>query len=76
MIQKIIKVGTSAAVVIPKDFLMGSGFKVGDKVSVDLDEEAKVVTIAPTSKKIKETADWTDKFIKKYKKALDALADK
>jgi len=76
--QKIIKVGTSAAVVLPKDIMKDLHFKAGEAVSVVAHpEKGEVVISRPVkNEKIKEVSDWSDKFIKKYKKALDALSDK
>ena len=37
MLQKVIKVGNSAAVTIPKYFLEKSSMKIGDKVFVEFD---------------------------------------
>lgn len=76
MIQKIIKVGTSLAVTIPKRALGELGFHAGDKVSVDVDEMKQSVTIAHPRKNIEESSKWADGFIKRYQKALNALADK
>ena len=45
MIQKIIKVGNSAAITIPKDFLNGTGFKIGDEIKVEADTVAKMMII-------------------------------
>ncbi|OHA32356.1 MAG: hypothetical protein A2928_04405 [Candidatus Taylorbacteria bacterium RIFCSPLOWO2_01_FULL_45_15b] len=77
MIQKVLKVGSSAAVTIPKKSLEELGLKVGDQVKVSVDSDKKRVTIGPiVSEKKDEMYDWTKKFIKKYRKALEELADK
>ena len=76
MIQKIIKVGTSGAVVIPKRALQGVGFKIGQPISVIVYESHQTVLISKPEKRIDEVSKWTDKFIKKYRKSLDALSRK
>ncbi|OGG22221.1 hypothetical protein A3D03_04700 [Candidatus Gottesmanbacteria bacterium RIFCSPHIGHO2_02_FULL_40_13] len=35
MIQKIIKVGNSAAVTIPKEFLLETGIRIGDEMIIE-----------------------------------------
>jgi len=53
------------------------GLKIGDEVSVDIDRKKKTVLISQQVSKIeKEIIDWTDKFINKYRPALEALARK
>ena len=77
MIQKVLKVGSSAAVIIPRKSLEELGLKIGDEVSVDIDRKKKTVLISQQVSKIeKEIIDWTDKFINKYRPALEALARK
>ena len=76
MIQKVLKVGSSAAVTIPKKSLEELGLKIGDRVSVDIDKKHKVVTIKPAVDIDKELLDWTKKFINRYRPALEALAKK
>jgi len=77
MTQKVLKVGSSAAVIIPKKSLEELGLKIGDEVSVDIDRKKKTVLISQQVSKIeKEIIDWTDKFINKYRPALEALARK
>jgi putative addiction module antidote len=76
MTQKVLKVGSSAAVTIPKKALEELGLKIGDRVNVDTDKKRKTVLIEPLAKVDKEIVDWTQKFIKKYRPALEALAKK
>jgi len=76
MAQKVLKVGSSAAVTIPKKSLEELGLKVGDKVTVDFDKKSGSVVIQPIAKVDKELIDWTNKFVKKYRPALEALAKK
>lgn len=76
MTQKLLKVGSSAAVTIPKKSLKELGLKVGDEVRVAVDAKEKTVIIEPANKVGKEILSWTDSFIKQYRPALKALADK
>ncbi|OGY26571.1 MAG: hypothetical protein A2Z42_04825 [Candidatus Woykebacteria bacterium RBG_19FT_COMBO_43_10] len=68
MRQKIIKVGNSAAVTIPKKVLEENGFKIGDFVEVE---------IFPVGSKYPERLEFIkqiDKIIKNYRPALEELA--
>ena len=77
MTQKVIKVGDSAAVIIPKKSLKELGIKLGDTVSVEIDKKQQRVSIQPIAKEVdRELLDWTKKFIDRYRSALEALADK
>ncbi len=74
MTQKIIKVGSSAAVTISKKSLENLGLKIGDRVKVS--ELHKKMVIEPSVEIDTEVIDWTKKFIEKYRPALEALAQK
>ncbi|MEK9174400.1 MAG: AbrB/MazE/SpoVT family DNA-binding domain-containing protein [Patescibacteria group bacterium] len=76
MTQKLLKVGSSAAVTIPKKSLKELGLKIGDEVRVEVDVEEKTVIIEPIKNISQELLSWTDKFIKQYRSALEALAKK
>lgn len=77
MTQKVLKVGSSAAVTIPKKSLEELGLKIGDQVRVEVDRKARTVLIEPVEIKIdRQLLDWTTKFIARYKPALDALSKK
>ncbi len=77
MTQKVLKVGSSAAVTIPKKSLDELGLKPGDEVTVEVDKQKKIVSIKPISPPVnKELLDWTKKFIDRYRLALEALAKK
>ena len=76
MTQKVLKVGSSAAVTIPKKSLEELGLKIGDKVSVEIDKTTKAVVIKSALKDDRELFDWTDKFIDQYRPALEALSKK
>ena len=82
MIQKVLKVGSSAAVTIPKDSLKELGLKIGDKVKTNFDIRKKVLTISPVQKDTElspadqNIARLTSNFIQRYRKDLENLADK
>ncbi len=77
MTQKIIKVGTSSAVVLPKVELNRLGLKSGDLLSVNFNPRRKIFEVKPlVQEPNRETLDWTRKFIKRYRPALEALAKK
>lgn len=76
MIQKVLRVGSSAAVTIPKKSLAELGLKIGDRVSVNIDRKRPAVLIEPAGKVDREILEWTRRFIKRYRPALEALAKK
>lgn len=79
MTQKVLRVGSSAAVTIPKQSLADLGLKIGDTVSVKIDTTHRAVTITP---ELNESTDdariakLTMRFIKRYRADLLALAKK
>ena len=76
MIQKVLKVGSSAAVTIPKRSLGELGLKPGDEVRVEVDRKRRTVIIRPSAKINEELLVWTKQFIERYRPALEALARK
>ena len=76
MIQKLLKVGSSAAVTIPKKSLRELGLEIGDEVTVNVDIANECVTIGPSKKRPAEIVGWINTFIEKYRPALEALARK
>ncbi|MDO8590654.1 MAG: hypothetical protein Q7R65_01610 [bacterium] len=76
MLQKVLRVGTSAAVTIPKKSLEEMGIKIGDNVQVSVDAKSKRFTIEAHSPVNEELFLWTKKFIDRYRDALLELADK
>jgi len=79
MTQKVLKVGDSAAVIIPKKSLDELGLKFGDEVVVDVDRKKKSVSIRPSQKMMKRQqriAELTFDFINRYRKDLETLARK
>ncbi|HEC30422.1 MAG TPA: AbrB/MazE/SpoVT family DNA-binding domain-containing protein [Candidatus Yonathbacteria bacterium] len=77
MTQKVLKVGSSAAVTIPKKSMEELGLKIGDKVTVDVNKETNSVVIAPQRKLSAEDqkiARLTLNFINRYRKDIESLA--
>ena len=80
MVQKIIKVGNSFAVTIPRNFVNDVGFKAGDEVDVESDKDLKLMIVKPVgspaqTKITPEFKAWLDDFTKKNKKTLQELAN-
>ncbi|MEK7502921.1 MAG: AbrB/MazE/SpoVT family DNA-binding domain-containing protein [Patescibacteria group bacterium] len=79
MTQKVLKVGPSAAVIIPKKSLKELGIRIGDEVRVEVNPEKKEVSIKPAkelSKEDEKIARLTLNFINRYRRDLEALARK
>ena len=85
MIQKVLKVGSSVAVTIPKKALAGLGIKAGDNINVYINEEKKEVSLRPAiiSGKAKGKKNEQEKitaltldFINRYRDDLNSLATK
>ena len=81
MLQKVLTVGTSAAVVISKQSLKTLGVKPGDMVIVEEDASVPVVLIRPphpvkVSQRHKKIASLTLDFIERHRHDLQALATK
>lgn len=80
MLQKVIKVGNSAAVTLPKPFLNQAKIKAGDKVHVELEEATGAIIVSPGEKPFKgmssDITDWTKRFISQNREALKELASR
>lgn len=79
MIQKIIKVGNSAAITIPKGFLQQTGLVVGQEVAVETSSKLKTLLVKPKKEAGKTTLtpefkEWLDKFVEEYKPILKELS--
>lgn len=74
MLQKVLKVGSSAAITIPKRFLEELGIAIGDRVNLSVDIKERKISIELPAVIDQELVDWTKKFIEKYRSALEALA--
>lgn len=76
MLQKLIKVGSSAAVVIPRKSLDELGIRIGDEMKVEINVKGRTVLIEPARKVSRKIVEFTDTFIDQYRKDLEELADK
>lgn len=82
MLQKVIKVGNSIAVTLPKDFARKTRLRPGDEVLVEPEADIEMVTVTtkrakrPRSPITPEFLDWLESFNKKYGPALKELAKK
>jgi antitoxin component of MazEF toxin-antitoxin module len=75
MKQKIIKIGDSYGITLSKKILEEMNMKLGEEVTVNYETSKGKITVEPKVKVNNELMDWTDNFIKKYRKDLDKLAD-
>lgn len=71
MQRKLIKVGTSAAVLIPKSLMDEQGMKIGDMIDIDVSKKGKATVKSVIDPKVTQ---WTDEFIEEYKPLLKKLA--
>ena len=80
MIQKVLRVGSSFAVTIPKKAAGELGWKPGDRVAVRVDARHQRVTYSsprsPLSRQDLKIAEIAYRFIERYRKDLEALARK
>ncbi|EKD67990.1 MAG: hypothetical protein ACD_48C00122G0008 [uncultured bacterium] len=79
MLQKIIQVGNSLAVVLPKPFTKLANFKVGDYVSMETNEHIHAIYIRPKQYEDQpgftpEFKIWLDDIASKEKDTIQALA--
>lgn len=72
MQRKLIKVGTSAAVLIPKSVMDEQGVKIGDMVEIEMSEKTSGSAKMKIDPKIIQ---WTDEFIKEYRPLLAKLTN-
>lgn len=77
MIQKVLQIGSSVGVVIPKASLLELGVELGDEVTVEVNKKTKILSIrlqTKASKRRERIAELTFNFIDRYRKDLQALA--
>lgn len=77
MTQKVLQVGSSAGVIIPKKTLGQLGLHIGDEVMVEVNKRLRAVFIRPqkgVSKHGQRIAELTIRFIDRYRKDLEKLA--
>lgn len=76
MAQKVIKIGKSTGITIPREILGEMRLKVGDQVSIEYNKKKRSFHVRPSIEIDEELLDWTEKFIEEYRPALEALAKK
>lgn len=82
MTQKVLKIGTSLGVTIPKQAVDRLGLRVGDSVQGGYGQDGYQMVIVPKSHKASSTrrrnkiAVLTANFIERYRSDLEALAHK
>ena len=79
MTQKIVRVGNSAAVTIPKEFLTQAKLNIGDKVEVESDKDLRIMLIKPTGSSVQtkitpEFKSWLNDCISENQDVLKKLA--
>ena len=76
MARKIFRTGNSAVVSLPADVLEAVGLKLGDKVTVVVDPAQNHIIITPStlSGVRADLLERVDRFIDRYRPALDTLA--
>jgi len=81
MKQKIIKIGTSIGIVIPKAIAQEKGFHVGGTATLTLSDDSNRIIIEPTpwassSGGVVQAVMRATAYIERYRKDFEALADK
>ena len=81
MNQKIIKIGSSIGVVIPKQMAEEKGYVAGGRVTLLPVHDSNAIRIEPTISETKKTGNaeliaWAEDAVKRYRPALEALKDK
>lgn len=77
MVQKVIKVGSSAAITLSRQAIADLGVAVGDRVRTTIDSKRRRLYVEPAASAPRdEVVDWTKRFIARYRPALEALAKK
>jgi len=81
MAQKVIQIGSSIGVTIPKDVAEQMKIHVGDAVEVKINQAEGSLSVVPSARKRKASVDrelvnWIEDAIERYRPALEALADK
>lgn len=79
MTQKIVRVGNSAAVTIPKAFLDEIKLQIGDEIEVQNDKDLQMMIIKPKGSKTQthitpEFKNWIDEFMSENSDTLKELA--
>ena len=79
MAQKVIAIGTSIGVVLPKALVEKNGIALGQEVEVSADGLDRWIIERKSKRSHKADADlvkWAANYVEKYRKDFEALADK
>jgi len=80
MTQKIIKIGTSAGIVLPKPTMKKMGLKIGDRVEVDLEKDRNEIVVTSERPKISSADARVGRIaldiLNRYRQDFENLADK
>jgi len=81
MEQKVIRIGSSIGIVIPKPLAQERGITVGSKVKLKSSPDSNNIIIephqiAPQNKEISDAVARATVYVEKYRKDFEALADK
>lgn len=76
MTRKILQIGSSVGLTIPKDALAQLNMSIGDEVVLTVDSARKRMFIELPATVDGELVTWTKDFIEKYRPTLEALKDK
>ncbi len=80
MLRKIFKTGNSVVVSLPKEFLSTLNISEGSDVNIEVNEKEKKLILTPVNHNLSqhgitpEFSDQIDRFIDKYRPALEELA--
>jgi len=79
MLQKILQVGNSLAITLPKDFTQSSRYKKGEEVIVETDSASGMLLMKPKTytERLNLTPEfyqWLDQTSKKYEEVIKELA--
>ncbi|OGY97815.1 MAG: hypothetical protein A2855_02965 [Candidatus Liptonbacteria bacterium RIFCSPHIGHO2_01_FULL_57_28] len=78
MTQKVIKVGSSDAMVIPKDYMREMKLKTGNRIHISMDKDTGTLLVSKAENSSKDsvrTAELVMRFINRYRKDLEKLRD-
>lgn len=81
MLQKVIQVGNSAAITIPKQVLEETGLMIGDQIEIKATKKPVKIEVFPRQRVLSKTSGITPSFIRSvedfvrdYKPVLEELA--
>ena len=78
MTQKVIKVGSYDAMVIPKDYMREMKLKTGNRIHISMDKDTGTLLVSKAENSSKDsvrTAELVMRFINRYRKDLEKLRD-